>query len=323
MQTQNKLDTNRSPLKRSHIMSLLSAACLALATNAFANVTIVGSDSVEPIFKGVVADFKRAQPTMSVSFDIKGTGAGLTTFCRIEADIALASRKMSSKEYTQCRSNSVEYYQLPLAWDAIAVFSHPSNSWLSSLTVAELTLLFEAEATERITAWNQVRAGFPGSKITLIGLDARSGTADFFSSALKGFPKLLRTDLRVESDHARVARLVASTPGAVGYASLTGVVASGAKVEMVAIDEATGKGPITASAATVVNGQYEKLSRLLFVYVSKSAYETKPAVKALVDFSLQSMSKYVMEAGALPLTAANYEASKVRLREKKPGSAAY
>jgi phosphate transport system substrate-binding protein len=308
-------------LQRYGAKYLFFAGLACLSVQSVAGVNILGSDSVEPVFKQAIADFKRAQPTIAVSLDAKGTGAGMVALCKGEADIALASRKISSKEFGQCRSNSIEYYQLPVGWDAVAIFSHPSNTWLTSLTVAELTLLFEAEATEKVTSWNQVRASFPASKINLIGLDMRSGTADFFSTAIKGYPKLLRADLKAESDHARVSRLVASTPGAVGYASVTGVSTSGAKVELVAIDEGTGKGPIAPSTATILDGRYDKLSRLLYMYVSKSAYETKPDVKAFVDFSLLSMGKYVMESGALPLTSTNYETSRARLRDKKAGGA--
>ena len=296
---------------------LMIVITLFASAHSAANVIVRGSDSVEPVFRFAITDFKRSNPKAIVNIDAKGTGAGFSAICTGEVDIAMASRKINSKEFSQCGLNSVAFYELPIGWDAIAILSHQSNSgWLTSLTLPELTQLFEVASTEKVLTWNQIRPSFPATKITLIGLDARSGSADFLSTSIKGFAKMLRADMRTESDHARVARIVASTPGAVGFASLTGV--TDANVSLVAIDE--GKGAIEPSAKTVLSGEYGKLSRLIYVYVAKTAYDTKPEVKVFLDFTLSAMAKYVRDAGALPLTGANYDANRAKLREKKTGT---
>ncbi len=304
-------------LVRASIFAALSVPFFT--SNAMAAVSIQGSDSVEPIIKEVLADYKRAQPDAVIALDAKGTGSGMTAFCKGNADISMASRKMSSNEFVLCNANTIEYYQIPIGWDAVAVIGHSASQWLQTLTIDELVTLFEAASTGKIMQWNQVRANFPASKITFVGLDSRSGTADFFSTALKGFPKSLRTDMRLEADHARVARLVASSPNSIGFASLTGLTA-GMNVNIIAIDEGKGLGAITPTTATILDGKYDKLSRLLYIYVSKSAYESKPDVKSVVDFALNTMTKYVKEAGGLPLTKANYETVKTNLRDKKTGN---
>jgi phosphate transport system substrate-binding protein len=311
----------RSVAQSSSCFAWVAAAIITLTVSvpATATINIQGSDSVEPILKEALTDYKRAKPDAAITFDAKGTGSGMTAFCKGAADIGMASRRINNNEFGLCGANAVEYYQIPIGWDAIAVMSHSGNSWLQSLTVDELVLIFEAASTTKVIQWNQVRASFPASKMVLVGLDMRSGTADFFSTALKGFPKLLRTDMRLEADHARVARLVASTPNAIGFASLTGL--TGVNVNVVAIDEGKGQGAIAPSVATILDGKYDKLSRLLYLYVSKSAYSTKPDVKDFVDFTLNTMAKYVKDAGALPLTNANYETAKVRIKEGRTGAA--
>jgi phosphate transport system substrate-binding protein len=311
---------NRSITLFSSRFICAAAAVIALATSApvAATINIQGSDSVEPILKEALNDYKRAKPDAAIVFDAKGTGAGMTAFCKGAADIAMASRRINNNEFGLCSSNALEYYQIPIGWDAIAIMSNSGSGWLQSLTVDELILIFEAASTNKIMQWNQVRASFPASKMVVVGLDMRSGTADFFSTALKGYPKLLRPDMRLESDHARVAKLVASTPNSIGFASLTGL--AGANVNVVAIDEGKGLGAITPSSATILDSKYDKLSRLLYLYISKTAYDTKPDVKSFVDFTFNTMAKYVKEAGALPLTNANYETAKVRLKEGRTGS---
>ncbi len=314
---------NKLAHKKRHMLKT-GLACLAsmmlISVEAQAAVVVSGSDSVEPVMVEVVKDYKRTNANAAINLDAKGTGAGLAAFCKGEADIAMASRKINSKEYGTCSLNAVAYYEIAIGWDAIAVVANKGSTWLQSLTTAELATLFEVASTNNVVQWNQIRATFPATKIVLIGLDARSGTADFFSTALKGFPKMLRTDLRLESDHAKVVRLVSATPGAIGFASLTGYSPDSAAL-LVGIDEGTGKGPVLPSPATILNGQYDKLARLLYLYVSKTSYEAKPDAKDLVDFSLKGMAGYVSKAGVVPLTSANYETAKTALRDKKAGTA--
>ena len=39
---------------------------------------------------------------------------------------------------TDCKKAGVEYFELPVAYDALTVMVNPKNSWIKSMTVAEL-----------------------------------------------------------------------------------------------------------------------------------------------------------------------------------------
>jgi phosphate transport system substrate-binding protein len=299
---------------------IVSCGCIFLlaAQAVSAEVSIAGSDTVEPILSAAVDQFKRSKPTANVKLESLGTGTGFAALCKGEADIAMASRAITAKEKTVCAGNKRDYIELPIAWDAVVLVSHPGNTWLRELSIGEVRSLWELASNNKVMQWNQVRANFPATKIALGGLDLKSGTADFFSAALTGAPKMIRADFKDFSDHSKVVQYVAATPGAIGFVSLVVYLDQPDKVALVAIDE--GKGAVIPSVNAVISDQYAKLSRLLFIYVSKQAYEAKPEVSDFANFLIDGASRFVSYAHGVPLTAASYTAAKNRLRNKEVGT---
>ena len=55
------------------------------------------------------------------------------------------------------------------------------------------------------------------------------------------------------------------------------------------------------SAKTVEDGTYQPLSRPIFIYVSKKAYDSKPEVKEFVEFYLKNAPQLVKEVKYVPL----------------------
>jgi phosphate transport system substrate-binding protein len=117
---------------------ITSCSCIFLlaAQTASAEVSIAGSDTVEPIVSAAVDQYKRSKPNASVKLESLGTGTRFAALCKGEADIAMASRAISAKERAVCAGNKRDYIELPIAWDAVVLVSHPGNSWLRELSIA-------------------------------------------------------------------------------------------------------------------------------------------------------------------------------------------
>src|SRR5687767_11758967 len=102
----------------------LIAAALA-ATPVFAQSQIVkidGSSTVFPVTEAVAEDFQKAKKQkVKVTVGISGTGGGFKKFCRGETDISNASRPILKSEMADCQTAGVEYFELPVAFDAITV----------------------------------------------------------------------------------------------------------------------------------------------------------------------------------------------------------
>src|SRR3990172_3338392 len=132
------------------LIALLAVGAFALASVALAacgggdgtklrgTVTIDGSSTVFPITEAVAEEFRREQPDIRVTVGVSGTGGGFKRFCAGEIDISDASRPIKQVEFDECEKNGIEYIELPVAYDGLAVMVNPSNDFVPCLTVDEL-----------------------------------------------------------------------------------------------------------------------------------------------------------------------------------------
>ncbi|MDH5210281.1 MAG: substrate-binding domain-containing protein, partial [Betaproteobacteria bacterium] len=89
-------------------------------------VKIDGSSTVFPVTEAVAEDFQKSKRgAIRVTVGISGTGGGFKKFCRGEIDISGASRPILKKEMDACREAGIEYFELPVAFDAITVVVNP------------------------------------------------------------------------------------------------------------------------------------------------------------------------------------------------------
>jgi phosphate transport system substrate-binding protein len=142
----------------------LAAACGVLATGwpaaAQQIVKIDGSSTVYPITEAVAEEFQKARK-VRVTVGISGTGGGFKKFCRAETDISGASRPILKGEMAECQKAGIEYFELPVAFDALTVVVNPKNSFIRQLTVAEMKRIWEPAAQGKVMRWNQVNPAWP------------------------------------------------------------------------------------------------------------------------------------------------------------------
>ncbi len=93
--------------------------------NADPNGTIFvsGSSTVEPISNGVAEAFKAANAGFDYTVEGPGTGDGFAKFCAGETDISDASRPIKDEEAATCTEAGIEFIELKVAIDGIAVLT--------------------------------------------------------------------------------------------------------------------------------------------------------------------------------------------------------
>jgi len=102
-------------------------------------IKVDGSSTVYPITEAVAEEFQKMKKgAVKVTVGISGTGGGFKKFSRGETDISDASRPIVKKEIDTCKEAGIEYIELPVAYDGLAVMVNPKNNWVTSMTVAEL-----------------------------------------------------------------------------------------------------------------------------------------------------------------------------------------
>jgi phosphate transport system substrate-binding protein len=142
-------------------------------------IKIDGSSTVFPISEAVAEEYQKStRGAVRITVGISGTGGGFKKFCRGETDIQDASRPISSDEMEECREHAVQYFELPIAFDAMTLVASPKNTWLQAVTLPELKRMWEPSAQGTVTRWNQVNPAWPDEPLKLFGAGSDSGTFD-------------------------------------------------------------------------------------------------------------------------------------------------
>jgi phosphate transport system substrate-binding protein len=287
-------------------------------------IRVDGSSTVFPISEAMAEEFKRANPGVDISVGISGTGGGFQKFCRGETDISDASRPIRAAEVESCQKAGIEFIELPVAYDGLAIAVNPKNTWATTITTAELKTLWEPGAQGRIMRWNQVRRDWPDREIHLFGAGTDSGTFDYFTEAINGKEKASRGDYTSSEDDNVLVQGIRGDELALGYIPLAYVEQNKDALKLVPVDDAkaeNGGGPITPSAETVRNSTYQPLSRPLFIYVARKSAD-RPEIQRFVESYVASTAPELLrEVGYVELTPQIYDLAKAHFAEKKVGTA--
>ncbi|HPP46610.1 MAG TPA: PstS family phosphate ABC transporter substrate-binding protein [Accumulibacter sp.] len=301
---------------------LLVAAALAGSPQAFAAtaavVKIDGSSTVYPITEAAAQEFQRIKlHEVHVNVGVSGTSAGLAKFCRGESDVASASRPILKKEIDDCSKTGVRFYEMPLAYDALTVVVNPQNSFVNTISVAELQKLWAPAAQGKVNTWKDVNPAWPAQKITLFAPGADSGSFESFTEVIVGTPKAARKDVSTAEDHDVLVERIAANKDALGYLGLSHYVDNQKRLKALAIG--SGKAAVSPTVDNIRNGSYQPLSRPVFLYVSEKSLE-KPAVKEYIDYLMKNAPRLVKETNSLPLPERAYAENLERIPAKKVGS---
>ena len=199
---------------------------------------------------------------------------------------------------------------------------HPQNTWVSSMTVAELRRIWEEAAQGKVTRWNHVRPDWPDQELHLFGPGTASGTFDYFTEAINGTAKSSRGDYTASESDNVLVQGVSTDVNSLGYFGLAYYEHNRDKLKLVPIDDENpdnGAGPVLPSMETVRNGTYRPLSRPLFIYVNLAAM-ARPEVQQFVDTYFSSPA-LMQEVGYVELTPQLYDLAKQHFAERRLGTA--
>ena len=169
------------------------------------SISMVGSTSMEKLANALSEAFMEEYPDVTVTAEFVGSGAGVEAVTNGTADIGNSSRSLKDEEKAAGVVENV------VAIDGIAVCVDPANE-VADLTKEQLTNIYNGT----ITNWKEV--GGADEPIIVIGREAGSGTRGAFEE-LVDLKDACKYANELDSTGAVIAK-VASTPGAIGYASL-------------------------------------------------------------------------------------------------------
>ncbi len=307
-----------------HLLCSISLVAV-LATPGLAEVSqikIDGSSTVFPITEAVAEEFRSVNREARITIGVSGTGGGFKKFCAGEIDIANASRPIKASEVKQCVAKGVHYIELPVAYDGIAVVVHPKNDWVNALTVQELKKIWEPEAQGQVMRWSQIRPGFPDREIHLFGPGVDSGTFDYFTEAIVGKSAASRGDFTASENDNVLVQGISTDLNALGFFGVAYYEFNKDRLKLVPIDDendANGKGPIAPEYDKVLKGDYQPLSRPIFIYIRKES-AARPVVKQFIRFYMENGGFLSKDVGYIALPEAAYRLAWTRFEKQKTGS---
>ena len=300
---------NPKALLQALVAGVAAAGAFAVAPVAQAQlVKLDGSSTVYPVSEAVAEEFQKStRGKVKVTVGISGTGGGFKKFCRGETDVSNASRPILKQEMEACRAAGTEYFELPVAFDALTVVVNPKNGFVNQLTVAELKKMWEPAAQGKVSTWRQVNPQWPDAVFKLFGPGADSGTFDYFTEAVVGKSKSSRGDFTASEDDNVLVQGVARDVNGLGYFGYAYYIENKDKLKAVPIVNEKGQ-PVAPSMDAVLKGAYSPLARPIFIYVNAKAL-AKPEVRDFVEYYMKHASKLAREVKYVPLPDKAYALS--------------
>lgn len=280
--------------------SSLVAPALGQGKQAKGEIKVDGSSTVYLLTKVVASDYRKIHPGVSISIGVTGTGGGMRKFANGDLDICDASRKIKEAEAVACKKNGIEYVELQVAWDGLAVVINKKNDFANKLTMDQLKNIWHPDLAAE--SYQDVDPKFPNIKFgadTLWGPGKDSGTFDYFTEAVNGKERLIRQDYNGSEDDEVLVTGVANNPHAMGFFGVAYYTANKSKLNVVSIAKKSGEPYYEPNEENVLSGKYP-ISRPLYIYVTKKALQ-REEVRSFVQV-YQSRPDLVRTSGYVQMS---------------------
>jgi len=262
-----------------------------------AEIRVKGSDTMIQLATAWAEAYRQVKPGVFVSASGGGSGTGIAALQNNNTDICNASREIKPEEREKVKAVAGrEVKETVVAYDALAVYSHPSNP-VQEMTIEDLREIWAEGGT--VDRWEQVNPKFQG-RIVLFGRQNSSGTYDYFREHVCGKTadkkqREFRNGISEMNGSAEVIENIARTPTGLGYSGMGYKTPS---VHWLKISNKKGEPGVEPGVEAARAGRYP-ISRKLYMY---TAGEPQGEVKAFMDWVLSPAGQKIVEKeGFVPL----------------------
>lgn len=294
-------------------------------------IVVSGSSTVEPISIAVTEKFNAEHPDVEISVDGPGTGDGFELFCSGETDVNDASSKIKDEQIQACEDNGIEFIELQIGNDGIALMTNEANEAVECLTFADIYALTGPES-QGFETWADAQdlanelgstTELPDAPLTIVGPGEESGTfASFVELVIEEFNEdrgqdaTTRPDYQASADDNVIIQGIQGSDTSLGWVGFAfAAEADGVKV----LEVDGGDGCIAPTPETIADNSYP-VSRPLFIYINKAKAEEKPELAAWVDYYLNDAVSSVSEVGYVDLAAEDLDATKALWEARTTGA---
>jgi phosphate transport system substrate-binding protein len=261
------------------------------------DIVISGSSTVEPISVAVAESYAGIQPDVNVAVSGPGTGDGFKLFCAGETDISDASRQIKDSEAEDCAANGINYVELKVAVDGIAVMTSEANTAIDCLSFIDLYSLIGPEAAGFGT-WadandlNSELGGsgdFPDAELFLTAPGTESGTYDSFVEIVlediadeRAQEIAPRPDYQSAADDNLIIEGISTNDFSLGWVGFA-FANEATGVKLIEVSEEDGGTCVAATPETIASNEYP-IARDLFIYINTDKAAESAALADFVDY---------------------------------------
>lgn len=292
------------------------------ASGTGGKIVISGSSTVLPISQRVAEIWEEGGSSTVVDVDGPGTGDGFKLFCDGETDISDASRPIKPEEAEACRANGVEFVELKVGFDGLAVMTNPANETVECLSFEDMYALVGPES-QGFSNWSDAQTlaaelgsttSLPDAPLEITAPGPESGTYDsLVELVIAGIgeeraeagklsadeAEQTRPDYSSQSNDNVIIQAIEGSNSSFGWVGFAYAQEAGDQVKL--LDVANDDGEcVAATPETIADGSYP-LSRALYIYVNTSKASENPALGEFVSFFLGDGLAAVEEVGYVSL----------------------
>ncbi|MFC0270010.1 PstS family phosphate ABC transporter substrate-binding protein [Metabacillus herbersteinensis] len=265
-------------------------------------VGIDGSSTVAPIGEAVSEEFSAEQPNVKAPIGVSGTGGGFEKFIAGETDISQASRPIKDEEKAALEEAGIEFTEFQVAFDGLSVVVNKENDFIDKLTVEDLKKLWIEDGKTK--KWSDINPDWPAEEVKFFSPGTDSGTYDYFNEVILEDEQIAKAAQLSEDDNVLVTG-VTGNPNGMGYFGYAYYLENKDNLKVVPIVNEAGEA-VEPTNESVESGDYNPLSRPLYVYVNNASLKEKPQVAAFVQFYLENAATLAEEVGYVSLPEEEY-----------------
>jgi phosphate transport system substrate-binding protein len=258
-------------------------------------IRIDGSSTVEP-FAQAVELFNAQAPNVRITVGGSGTGDGFERFCNGETDISDASRPIEEDEAQACEQQGIQYEEMTVANDGIAVVGNAETQWPDCVTYQQLQRLLRPNSN--VSNYSDLGEGFPDQPVSLFTPGTESGTFDYFTEEVLETDAEQRTEnIQTSANDNQLLQGISGTEGGLGYVGFS--YAEGEEgLTILQVDDGE-SGCVTPSLETIQGEEYP-IGRPIFMYPKQESLQ-RPEVRAFMEFIVQNHQRIAEASNIVPM----------------------
>lgn len=245
-------------------------------------IKIKGSDTEVNLAVNLAEQFHSVKPSYTISVSGGGSGMGIASILKKQADIANSSRPLTEEEDSLFKKMGIELKTFVFAEDATAIIVH-ENFPVDSIDVPTLSKVMSGE----YKSWKPITG--KDLPITIYGRQSNSGTHSFIKKKLK---VAFSRDAKEMNGNAQIMESVKQDESGIGYIGAGYISAETKGVKILRIAEKPGMIAISPLDKSSIQAQHYFFQRPLYQFIPLSSWQK---VQTFLQFEKSEDGKAIIQ----------------------------